>query len=95
MKVRRFGFALLPDFAGAAHSYTGARLDAATGDAGPFDETSTRDKALRSYITVSGGGGRQFEHRAALRSDDVQPGPAAGATPSHGVLALQRQGEEL
>ena len=52
MKVRRFGFALVPDFAGTAHSYTGATLDAANGDAGEFDETPTRDKALRSYITV-------------------------------------------
>ena len=53
MKVLRFGFALVPDFAGTAHSYTGATLDAANGDAGSFDETPTRDKALRAYITVS------------------------------------------
>ena len=53
MKVQRFGFALVPDFAGTAHSYTGATLDAANGDAGEFDETPTGDKALRSYSAVS------------------------------------------
>ena len=53
MKVRRFGFPIVPDFAGTAHSYTGATLDAANGDAGEFLETPTRDHALRAYITIS------------------------------------------
>ena len=53
MKVRRFGFPIVLDFAGIAHSYTGATLDAANGDAGEFHETPTRDHALRGYITIS------------------------------------------
>ena len=53
LQVIRHGFLLVPDFAGTAHSYTGATLDAANGDVGQWHDKPTREHALRAYITVS------------------------------------------
>ena len=52
-RIRRFGFQLVPDFSGTAHSYVGYTLKAALADCLSWDTTPTRDHTLRSYCTMS------------------------------------------
>ena len=48
-----FGFQLVPDFSGTAHSYVGHTLKAASADCLAWDTTATRDHMLRAYCTMS------------------------------------------
>ena len=52
-RIRRFGFQLVPDFSGTAHSYVGYTLKAALADCLAWDATPTRDHMLRAYCTMS------------------------------------------
>ena len=52
-RIRRFGFQLVPDFSGTAHSYVGYTLKAALADCLSWDATPTRDHMLRAYCTMS------------------------------------------
>jgi hypothetical protein len=52
-RIRRFGYQLVPDFSGTAHSYVGYTLKAALADCLSWDNTPTRDHMLRSYCTMS------------------------------------------
>ena len=52
-RIRRFGFQLVPDFSGTAHSYVGYTLKAALADCLSWDTAPTRDHMLRSYCTMS------------------------------------------
>ena len=52
-RIRRFGFQLVPDFSGTAHSYVGYTLEAALADCLSWDNAPTRDHMLRSYCTMS------------------------------------------
>ena len=52
-RIRRFGFQLVPDFSGTAHSYVGYTLKAALADCLAWDVTPTRDQMLRGYCTMS------------------------------------------
>ena len=51
--IMRYGFCIVPDFAGTAHFYCGSSLDAAIGDLLEWDRTPTKDDALKSYIIRS------------------------------------------
>ena len=42
-RIRRFGFQLVPDFSGTAHSYVGYTLKAALADCLAWDTAPTRD----------------------------------------------------
>ena len=42
-RIRRFGFQLVPDFSGTAHSYVGYILKAALADCLAWDATPNRD----------------------------------------------------
>ena len=53
VKVRRFGFPIVPDFGGTAHAYCGSTLDACIGDLLPWYHRPRRDDALRAYIVMS------------------------------------------
>ena len=53
VKVRRFGFPIVPDFGGTAHAYCGTTLDACVGDLLPWYHRPRRDDALRAYIIMS------------------------------------------
>ena len=52
-RIRRFGYQLVPDFSGTAHSYVGYTLRAALADCLSWDATPTRDHMLRAYCTMS------------------------------------------
>ena len=52
-KVRRVGFALVPDFGGTAHSYQGATLNAAIVDCLEMDQTPRALDMLTSYVSLS------------------------------------------
>ena len=52
-RVRRFGFQVVPDFSGTAHSYVGYTLEAALADCLSWDTTPTRDHMIRGYCTMS------------------------------------------
>ena len=52
-RIRRFGFQLVPDFSGTAHSYTGYTLEAALTDVLSWTTTPTREHMLRGYCTLS------------------------------------------
>ena len=52
-RIRRFGYQLVPDFSGTAHSYVGYTLKAALADCLSWDATPTRDHMLRAYCTMS------------------------------------------
>ena len=52
-RIRRFGFQLVPDFSGTAHSYVGYTLKAALADCLSWDTVPTRDHMLRAYCTMS------------------------------------------
>ena len=53
VKVRRYGFPVVPDFGGTAHAYCGSTLDACLGDVLPWSHKPRRDDALRAYIIKS------------------------------------------
>ena len=50
---KRFGFQLVPDFSGTAHSYVGYTLKAALADCLAWDVTPTCDQMLRAYCSMS------------------------------------------
>ena len=51
--ITRYGFCIVPDFAGTAHYYCGATLKAAIGDLLHWWRTATKDDAQRAYIIKS------------------------------------------
>ena len=51
--ITRYGFCIVPDFAGTAHYYCGTSLDAEIGDLLHWWRTPTKDDALKSYIIKS------------------------------------------
>jgi hypothetical protein len=51
--ITRYGFPVVPDFAGTAHFYCGTSLDAEIGDLLPWWHTPTKDDALKAYIIRS------------------------------------------
>ena len=53
IKIKRFGFPIVPDFGGTAHAYCGSTLDAAIGDCLSWDERPRREGMLRAYIIKS------------------------------------------
>ena len=53
MKLKRFGFPIVPDFGGTAHAYCGSTLPAAIGDCLPWVTKPQRDAMLRAYIIMS------------------------------------------
>ena len=53
IKLKRFGFPIVPDFGGTAHAYCGSTLDAAIGDCLSWDERPRREGMLRAYIIKS------------------------------------------
>ena len=53
VEVRRFGFPIVPDFGGTAHSYCGSSLDACIGDLLEWWVKPQRDAAVRGYIIKS------------------------------------------
>ena len=53
VKIRRFGFPLVPDFGGTAHAYCGTTMDAALGDLLPWAHKPRLDEMLRAYIIKS------------------------------------------
>ena len=53
IKLKRFGFPIVPDFGGTAHAYCGSTLPAAIGDCLSWDERPRREDMLRSYIIKS------------------------------------------
>ena len=53
VEVRRFGFPIVPDFGGTAHSYCGSSLDACIGDLLSWDAKPYKDAAIRGYIIKS------------------------------------------
>ena len=53
VRVRRFGFPLVPDFGGTAHAYCGDTVPAVLGDLMKWNHIPTLDNALRAYIIMS------------------------------------------
>ena len=51
--ITRYGFCIVPDFAGTAHYYCGSSLEAAIGDLLHWWRTPTKEDALRAYIIRS------------------------------------------
>ena len=51
--ITRYGFCIVPDFAGTAHYYCGSSLKAAIGDLLHWWRTPTKEDALRAYIIRS------------------------------------------
>ena len=51
--ITRYGFSIVPDFAGTAHYYCGTSLDVETGHLLHWWRTPTKDDALKSYIIKS------------------------------------------
>ena len=49
-RIRRFGFQLVPDFSGTAHSYVGFNLKAELADCSTWDTTPTRDQMLHNTV---------------------------------------------
>ena len=52
-KVKRRGFRVIPDFAGAAHAYCGETLEKCKGDLLEWDAKPTMDGMLRALIIKS------------------------------------------
>ena len=67
--ITRYGFCIVPDFAGTAHFYCGTSLDAALGDLLPWWQAPTKDQALRSYIIRS----RVKQNEALLITQPYSP----------------------
>ena len=53
MKLKRYGFPIVPDFGGTAHAYCGSTLPAAIGDCLSWTSKPQRDAMLRAYIIMS------------------------------------------
>jgi len=53
MKLKRYGFPIVPDFGGTAHAYCGSTLPAAIGDCLSWTTKPQRDAMLRAYIIMS------------------------------------------
>ena len=53
IRLKRFGFPIVPDFGGTAHAYCGSTLPAAIGDCLSWDERPRREDMLRAYIIKS------------------------------------------
>ena len=53
MKLKRYGFPIVPDFGGTAHAYCGSTLPAAIGDCLSWTSKPQRDSMLRAYIIKS------------------------------------------
>ena len=53
IEVKRFGFPVVPDFGGTAHSYCGTSLDACIGDLLDWYQKPQKEAAVRGYIIKS------------------------------------------
>ena len=53
VKIKRFGFPVVPDFGGTAHAYCGTTLDAALGDLLPWHQKPRLEDMLKAYIIKS------------------------------------------
>ena len=51
--IRRYGFPIVPDFGGTAHSYCGDELKTVIGDLLQWNHLPNLDHALRAYIIRS------------------------------------------
>ena len=88
VEVQRFGFPIVPDFGGTAHSYCGTSLDACIGDLLDWWQKPTRDGTVRGYIIKS----RVREAQNLLLAKPYSPhlfrlGPPAG--PNYLLKVLQ------
>ena len=53
IKIKRFGFPIVPDFGGTAHAYCGSTLNADLGDLLTWDHTPRLEDMLKAYIIKS------------------------------------------
>eukprot|EP00973_Karenia_brevis_P071825 9980966-Karenia_brevis.AAC.1 len=47
LRIRRYGFPIVPDFGGTAHAYCGATMEAAIGDLLPWFQRPRLDDMLK------------------------------------------------
>ena len=53
VKVRRYGFPIVPDFGGTAHAYCGSTMEATLGDPLPWTQKPRLEDMLKGYIIKS------------------------------------------